>query len=225
MQKLSSSIVLFFPLLFVACGDYLDFGEEEELVQQTMTISSHELTLMVGDSCKLSASFSPDDGKEHSVFWASDSTERAVFVADTVVGVSAGKLKVRCTSVNGGQKDSCTVTVIPNWTKTLDIYAHQYDMVVYASVQVGNATNSDKFVIGAFIDDELCGTGRLLRTGNTTYWAIRIYSDEESDEDNPVNVTFRCYERGKGVVTTFDKTIEFDGMTHGTLSNLIELKK
>ena len=224
---------------FAACGDYLEFGTDEDPTEEPkMGLMEHAVTLMAGDSCLLTATFTPDDGKEHTVFWLSEGDTIARCANDTVIAVKEGETVVRCVNITGTQQDSCTVTVIPQWL--VDPYAWSNDMVVYASVTVGGNTDSDRFIVGAFVDDELRGLGTLLTKGTRKYWAIRVYSntdpddgttiievpegEEPSDQQDPEKVTFRCYERGKGTITDFPLSIDFDGMAHGTLSNLIKLK-
>ena len=231
-----------YPLLFVlalcACGDYLEFGTDEDPSEEPrLALTQHAVTLMAGDSCRLTATFTPDDGKEHTVFWLSEGDTIARMSKDTVVAVATGETLVRCVNITGTQQDSCTVSVIPQWL--IDPYAWRDDMVVYASVTVDGTTDSDRFLIGAFVGDELRGLGTLHAKGDRRYWAIRVYSnvilddgttiitppddEEPADPQKPEKVTFRCYERGKGTITDFPLTIDFDGMAHGTLSKLVTL--
>ena len=225
-------------LLLTACGEYLDFGEESEQVTQQLALNRHELTLMVGDSMKLAATFTPDDGKEHNVFWTSDSTLLAAFASDTIVARAPGQVMVRGIGVSAQQQDSCLLTVIPRWEEVMDPYAYSNDMVVYATVTVDGETNSSNFVLGAFIGDELRGVGRLRQQDGRSYWVVRVYDNDDQVEVTPEDdnggaggsgnsqasvVSFRCYERGKGRVVVFPQTIAFDGSAHGTLSKLTQL--
>ncbi len=226
-------------IVLASCGDYLEFGTDEDPSEEPrLALAQHAVTLMAGDSCRLTATFTPDDGKEHTVFWLSEGDTIARMSKDTVVAVATGETLVRCFNITGTQQDSCTVSVIPQWV--IDPYAWSNDMVVYASVTVDSTTDSDRFIVGAFVGDELRGLGTLLTKGSRKYWAIRVYSNTDpydsntiievpegevpADKQDPEKVTFRCYERGKGTISEFPVTIDFDGMAHGTLSSLFLLK-
>ena len=233
-------------LLTTSCGDFFDFGTEENPITYKLNLSSHDITLMEGDQTTLKAAFDPDDGKEHYVFWLSDDDDVAKVAGGVVTGITAGKVKVRCTATVASIQDSCTVNVIPEWNINPNDY--RYDMMVYANVKVGELQNSDNMVVAAFVEDEVRGIGRLLTAGTKSYWAIRVFSnlnyesqaqqvddddDEDVDEEDEWNdnydqketVKFKCYQKGTGIITEFDNEIEFDGMAHGTLSNLIKLEK
>lgn len=232
-------------LLTTSCGDFFDFGTEENPITYKLELSSHEITLMEQDQTTLKAAFNPDDGKEHYVFWLSDDDNIAKVAEGVVTGVTTGTVKVRCTATVASLQDSCTVNVIPEWTINPNDY--RYDMMVYATVKVGELQNSENMVVAAFVGDEVRGIGRLLTAGTKSYWAIRVFSnndyesqsqqgandDEEVDEENEIDsnygqtetVKFKCYQKGSGIITEFDNAIDFDGMAHGTLSNLIKLEK
>lgn len=228
--KLFNLIILTLPL--ASCGELFDFGTEEDPIDLKMELNRHEMTLMVGDKCIVSAAFKPDDGKEHSVFWLSDDIDVAK-TTDTgkageaeVAAVASGTVKVRCTSSVSILQDSCAVTVIPAWT--FEPYDYAEDMVVYATVKVDGQENAEQMEVAAFVGDELRGLGRLLTAGSKKYWAIRVYSNQRLDlgEDvEPEVVSFRCYQRGMGQLTTFKNTIKFDGAVHGTLTDLVKLEK
>ena len=77
-----------------------------------ITLDISELTLAIGDSERLIATVTPDDGANPVVKWESDNESVATVSADgTVIAISEGKATIRVTTDDGDFTDECMVTV------------------------------------------------------------------------------------------------------------------
>lgn len=206
-------------LTMASCGEFFD--PNEATMPASMTISRHDVMLMEGDTCAITALFSPDSISNSAAFWSTDDAAVARFTeGDILQAVAAGTTRVTAVSVADSRlTDTCRVTVIPRWHFTAN-FDYPADMVVYADVRVHGQPVTDDLLIGAFCGDELRGVGELKEHLGISYLCIRIWARYAMSGER---VVFRCFDRGNHRLETFSTTLDFDGETHGTLHELLPL--
>ena len=77
----------------------------------SIILNSETLSLTEGDEFKLTATVSPSNATDKAVVWSSSDATIASVKDGLVSAVKAGKATITVTSLNGGAKASCTVTV------------------------------------------------------------------------------------------------------------------
>ncbi len=78
----------------------------------SISLSSDSLTMDVGDKAVLTATLQPSDASVKEVSWTSDNSNIATVDQNgNVKAISPGKAKITATSVDGGHKAVCNVTV------------------------------------------------------------------------------------------------------------------
>lgn len=218
-----TAVMILAPMLLtVSCG-LMDM-EQEETVATEMSLDRDTVYIMVGDQFTLTPRFSPATDALAYVYWSS-SADSVVSISDNVfTGLSEGWSMVRATSVSGLLQDSCWVGVMPRWEPTVRQYP--YEMLVYAEVTVhGLPFNPETMILGAFVDDEMRGSGELMTWKGRQYVRIRVGSDISYVDPNGVNetVSFRVYLKQQLRFEEFPQTLDFDGEAHGTLTNLYKI--
>ena len=206
-----------------SCADLFDMPEA--VVPTTMTLETHEVTLMVGDSCVVHPIFNPDTVTNEVIFWMSLNPDVAAFVsADTLVGMSVGETGAVAISVTDrSQIDTCAVNVIDHWALPEEDFPHE--TIVYANVLIHGAPPADGDVIAAFVGGEVRGIGQMFEMRGHSVMRIRIAGDfVEPDEMEQQSVAFRVYSRSRHQLETFPQWIYFDGETHGTPSQPLLLQ-
>lgn len=223
MRKHLSSYIVHCTLLIAlmvgatSCADLFDMGPA--IVPSTMTLETHEVTLMVGDSCVIRPLFSPEQLSNNSVYWMSAAPEIATFVsADTLLAVSPGTTEAIAIAVTDYNKiDTCIVNVINRWALPEDDYPHE--TVVYANVRIHGEPLADDDVVAAFVGGEVRGIGQMFEMRGHSVMRIRIAGDfVEPDEMEQQSVAFRVYSKRRHLIETFPQWIYFDGESHGTPS-------
>lgn len=207
-------LLLLSSVLLTAC----DFSVlPEAYTAQSMRLDRHEATLMVGDTCELHMLFVPEMASVPTAYWRVDGNSCSVEDKQgVVIGRSPGDSQVYAITLNGTLRDTCQIHVLRRWdTAVFDDY--QYDMVVYADVDIQGFHNSDSVMIGAFYGEELRGVGRLMTWNDNAYTAIRIYHNRP----NGGKFTFRYYIPSSQEAGTCDYTVNFDGEAHGLPSQPI----
>lgn len=253
VKSVSPFYLMALLLCFASCGEIYDIDSEDD-EPATMTLDRHEVTLMVGDELTFKTTFTPDDlGDEKlPVYWMSEDDDIATFDDDGVLhAVSEGTCKVYATSVSATLTDECEVTVIEPWT-AISNRSFGREMMVYADVKINGEAPSEDVVVGAFCGEELRGVGEMRTAQNKSYMAFRVYSDnlypddipddfdpyadnsgaddddddDNNDDDGPYVevISFRAYNHKTAQFYEMDKRLAFDGESHGTLSNLLEIK-
>lgn len=203
---------------FSACGEIVDFGDDSTNWATGLSLSRDTLTLMPGDSCLLTPVFTPADATKMNVFWLSDDDEVATMANDTIVAVGEGSTNVNVSTVNGALKTSVHVKVLTPWQ--IDTWHYPYETMVYAQVTVrGQAFDPTQMQVGAFIDDELRGMAQVREANGKSYVLVRVYSETNAT----AKIQFRCYDRKAARLDVFTQSLTFDGESHGTLSNLLQL--
>ena len=188
------------------------------------------LTLYVGDEYKLDPQvgeymFSKADEEVQKIvlsrFHASagqgDKIVKVRQIDITAMGV--GKDVISFSDGEGDWTVKMPVTVLPVWTK-VRVPVFRYETIVYAEVTVDDKAPAGDMMFAALCGDDLRGRGVSRTVKGITYMVFRIGSNTASGE----TIRFEGYDPTSGNPITFDETLTFDGATHGTLSDLFELK-
>lgn len=90
---------------------------------------------------------------------------------------------------------------------TVNPHDYQYDMTVYGSLVVDDATvtNFDNYEVAAFVGDECRGIAEVRTQGGYTWLYIRVRSNAASGE----KVTFKIYDKTAGKVYNAVETVAF----------------
>ena len=210
-------------LQLTSCG-IMELEEQEQIVATEMMLGRDSVFIMVGDDFTLTPTFKPDSVTISDIFWNSSNSSVLSVSDGHLVGQSEGTVWVFATSVARSLKDSVVVVVMPRWEDAARLYPNE--MIVYANVTIGGQPfDPDKQMLAAFVDDEMRGIGTLQKWKDKTYVRFRIGSDIAYYDPDGIaeEVTFRVYHRQQLRYQEFPQTIEYDGETHGTLSNLINI--
>lgn len=213
------ALVLTAALLTTACGEF--FEPNEAITPSTMTLSSHDVTIMEGDTCVIHPLFTPDSISNQAVFWMTADQQVARFLnIDTLVAVTQGSTQAIAISVSDYNKtDTCRVSVISRWNLTAN-FDYPEDMVVYADIRVHGQPVSDDMLIGAFCGNELRGLGKTMERSGVRYTLIRVWGPYAMSNET---IIFRCYDRRRYTLEEFSEALSFDGESHGSPSQLLRL--
>jgi len=220
--KIFSPFYLFtFLLLLSSCGEFWDFGTSNPIDGSEMKLGRKVITMFEGDRYAIPVLFTPEEISNMGVHWMVDNDSVAIMYRDSVWALQEGHTKVYAYSSIDRLRDSCVVVVLP--PLSLEEGTYPYDMVICASVDVHgeklNKDNADKYIVAAYVDDELRGIGELRTDKDIEYMVIRVWSPyPEGDE-----VRLRCYFRGQARAELFPDQFTFDGERHGTLTKLYPL--
>ncbi|MGN0468441.1 MAG: Ig-like domain-containing protein [Acutalibacteraceae bacterium] len=120
----------------------------QNVTPQSVKLNVSSASIRIGSSKALKATVSPSQAANKKVKWTSSNTKVATVSSSGVVkAVGIGKATITCTTVSGGKKATCKITVTPikassvklNRTSlTLD-YGKTYTLT--ATVSPGNTTN------------------------------------------------------------------------------------
>lgn len=208
-----------FTFLLLSCGDFWEGGDPS--TARTMTLQRKMVNLMVGDRYKIPVLFTPDEVSNQAVWWQAYDTDVATFENDSLVALSEGYTRIYAMSVSDRLQDSCLVNVFPKIY--LNPRNYPYDMVIYADVTIHGhqytKADEDAYIIGAYVNNELRGIGKMREWQGKPYMEIRVWSPLPDFDV----FRLRCYYRGQGHVELFPDEFNFDGETYGTLSDLYPL--
>jgi hypothetical protein len=76
-----------------------------------VSLNQKSITLTVGGSVTLTATVAPDNATNKAVSWSSSDPAKATVSNGVVTAVAEGTTTITVTTVDGGKKDTCTVTV------------------------------------------------------------------------------------------------------------------
>lgn len=233
MIKLKNIAALLSAALFTACG-MLEFETEEQGAATGMILSPKNLYVLVGDTFRIETAFEPDTLFVDDIYWSSEYDSIAAPVmseAGCFVANGAGTTSVTAMSVYYRLIDHVSVIVDDRWeTSMLD---YPLSTVVYAHPEISGRHVTDGLTLGAFIDGQLRGVGKLKQLTYTDaqtkqqktveYVEIRIYGDgsvfDSGDPEDPMTpdkISFRCYDKKNYVRLNIKETLTFDGETHGS---------
>lgn len=103
---------------------------------------------------------------------------------------------------------SAQATTNPDWT--VDPHGFEYDMSLYVSVQRNNIAveNVGDLTLAAFVGAECRGLATLHYVNNSPYFYLRVRSHVPSGE----TVTFKCYDKLRGVVDSVMAMVAFENL-------------
>ena len=84
---------------------------DEPIHVESVTLSKGTANVAVGNQVTLTATVLPENADNKKVTWSSDKESVATVVNGVVTGVAAGTATISATSVDGGKRASCVVTV------------------------------------------------------------------------------------------------------------------
>ena len=167
---------------FGNCGevwiDDIEYGEYS-VPATGVTLNKKSASVKKDGTIKLTATVAPADATNKNVTWSSDNESVATVSNNGVVtGVATGSAQITATTVDGGYKESCTVTVttplqpllISNFENTDDISG-----IIYPSVNLSDRT--DHIHIDLIDDPKAGGKCVAISDGNnkdTEYSIINI---------------------------------------------------
>lgn len=229
MKYLLQLTALMLALLSLSsCGDFYTF-EETEAHPVSITVAQDTAYLMVGDTLPLRVSYAYGNATDNPVFWmplTGDTIMCGVITNDSLTAISVGEMDAVavCGSVSG-HTDTCHVIVLEPWAAD-SIAGAYHDMIYYAHVTVGGREfDPASMIVAAFNGDEIIGVGEIKEWRGIRYVQLRMFLNTEAvDESARVSVTVRCYDKSTCNVYQSHDDLYFDGETHGTLSNLLELR-
>lgn len=233
--------IIITALIALSSCDIVDFDVDYgEFPECEMVLDRHQVYVMVGDTFTINPIFTPDTLPNREVFYYSEPDGLLQFDSERFKALRAGDTWLYGISVKQRLKDSCQVSVMEPWMLDAD-KDYPYDMVFYAKVEFeskGLEYDPENMIVGAFVDGECRGLGVMRSAHGIDYMVLRVGSEvgylagdpEYDDEDGePVEymqerVVIRVFDRKRHQLYTHKQIYDFDGETHGTLSDLVVLK-
>lgn len=234
MKRIKYLLVSALMLTMTSCAELFETfisGELQLAALNDVQLSHHKIDLLVGDTIMFKLAIDPDtfNVQQPTCRWtlSDPETEAVSMIGKRLIARNPGEVEVFLEAVPPGlsiddvpvdsvMRDSCEVTVArrvkPNY---LDF---PNEMIIIARLERDGVPVTDSATVSklqAVIDDEVRGHGILRKAFGVHYVELIIYGDELGeqglieyfDHDNLQRYTF----------TEF----EFDGNTHGTLSDPI----
>ena len=167
-------------LLLLIAGVILTNCEEDvaPISVTSVTLNSTSMTLVEGDSQKLTATISPSNAENKMVLWISSDSSIATVEDGIVTAVKPGKATITAKSDDGGKTATCNVTVVamvyPVEKVELDMVSATLNegdtLLLTATIRPENATNknvtwkSSNTSVATVIDGEVTA----IKAGTTT---------------------------------------------------------
>lgn len=214
-----------FSLLTASCGLLdMEFDEGTQMAYE-MRLNRDTVTVLVGDTFVLAPIFVPDSVSNHEVFFVSGADSVATVKDGAVVAMGEGETVITAISVSGAKRADCQVYVMAPWT--VNPYDYSDDMIVYTTAAIGRQPfDPETQQIGAFSGSEFRGMGQLVEWQGRTFLQFRIYGHYEWGDDEPTQaelIRFARYDKEKVTFEYLPLSIPFDGETHGSPSEPLEL--
>ena len=169
--------------------------------------------------------FTPDTVGNREVFFRSANEEIAYIKNDTIYAESAGETVISATSVMNEKMAFCQVFVLEPWE--IDIHKFSNDMVAYVTASIdGVPLDFEKQMVLAYVGPELRGIGKPIVLKDKTVVQIRVYGYIPYDIEVlpiPEYVNIAYYDYDTLMLKHLPIYLEFDGETHGSVSEPIEL--
>lgn len=216
-------LVLLIGASLGSCG-IIDFDFDENIDHKSVMHLDHdEVYVMVGDQFSLTPVFEVDSLSNTAVYFVSLDNEVVTMTDNVATAVGEGETYITALSVMSNSLDSCLVHVMPVWQVTPSNYA--YETLVYADIDVnGKPYDPKTMVVAAFMNNECRAVGEPMETAGVKYTRFRVYGTTPSGYGNGSDeIQFRVYLREKLDYEFFQQRLDFDGETHGSLTNLFKL--
>lgn len=155
--KVFAAILFGVSVLLTSCQK-----EPEPISVTGISLDSSSLTLIEGETARLTATISPSNADNQGVIWSSSNASVASVSNGTVTAVSAGTVIITAKSDDGGKTAACNVTVNSKIVSVTGVSLDKISLeltegdeyTLVATVQPSNATNqsiswssSDKTIV------------------------------------------------------------------------------
>lgn len=148
MSKLCHLVICSIALAIVllSCTE-----EPAPIAVTSVTLDSISMTLVEGDTQKLTATISPSNAENKAVIWTSSNSSVASVREGTVTALKAGESTITAKSEDGGKTATCEVTVNAKvyLVESVSLDRTSYEMtegeifILSATVNPDNATNKE----------------------------------------------------------------------------------
>ena len=221
---LSSSCLLIASML-TSCGMIdMEFDGDVQMAYD-MRLDHDTVYVTQGECFVLQPVFTPDSVGNHEVFFRSADEAIACVKNDTIIAESVGETVISATSVLNEKIAFCQVFVLEPWV--VDVHRFSNDMVAYVTASIdGVPLDFEKQTVAAFIGPELRGIGNPIVLKDKTVVQIRIYGHLDYHQEWPTFpelVRFAYYDHEKLMLNHLPVYLDFDGETHGSVSEPIKL--
>ena len=221
---LSSSCLLVASML-TSCGMIdMEFDEDVQMAYD-MRLDHDTVYLTQGECFVLQPVFTPDSVGNHEVFFRSADEGIAYIKNDTIIAESVGETVISATSVLNEKMAFCHVFVLDPWE--IDIYSYSDDMVAYVTASIDDVPlDFEKQMVLAYVGGDLRGIGKLIEVKDKRVVQIRIYGHLDYHQEWPTFpelVRFAYYDYNTLMLKHLPMFLEFDGETHGSVSEPIKL--
>jgi hypothetical protein len=234
MKKLKYLLLSTMMLTMTSCAELFETfisGELQLAALNDVQLSHHKIDLLVGDTIMFKLALDPDtfNVQQPTCRWtlSDPETEAVSMIGKRLIARNPGEVEVFLEAVPPGlsiddvpvdsvMRDSCEVTVARRVkTNYLDF---PNEMIIIARLERDGVPVTDSATVSklqAVIDDEVRGHGIVRKAFGVHYVELVIYGDELGKQ---------------GLIEYFDRDnlqrypfteFEFDGNTHGTLSDPI----
>ena len=234
MKKLKYLLLSTMMLTMTSCAELFETfisGELQLAALNDVQLSHHKIDLLVGDTILFKLALDPDtfNVQQPTCRWtlSDPETEAVSMIGKRLIARNPGEVEVFLEAVPPGlsiddvpvdsvMRDSCEVTVARRVkTNYLDF---PNEMIIIARLERDGVAVTDSATVSklqAVIDDEVRGHGIVRKAFGVHYVELVIYGDELGKQ---------------GLIEYFDRDnlqrypfteFEFDGNTHGTLSDPI----
>lgn len=121
--KLMLAMVIALPILCTSCKEDDDdekknnteTQDEDNVPVQSITLNTHEVSLMLGETAQLMATILPYNASERNVIWSSSDNNVAIVSSDgTIVSQGDGGAIITVKTIDGEISDYCKVSVHKN---------------------------------------------------------------------------------------------------------------
>ena len=223
--------------------DLLEFDVDSDLskVAAEMSLNYDTAYVMRGDTLPLLPSFKPDTLNIRDIFVRSSDADvvSVNLLTGRIEAVGTGWARLYVESVSARLLDSCDVCVMEPWAATAEL-DYPYETIIYADITVKGKPLTKDMTVGAFLGDECRGVAEALTFHGVSLMQLRVGSEDLTDDDSVPDlpddeedeggyevvrdqIVFRCYDRLYKQLYECPAKVNFDGETHGTLSNLYKI--
>jgi len=238
-------IALILICLFMASCDFFDLDEVGAEAAVEMHLDYDTLYMMRGDTFSITPRFIPDTVNITDLYIMPVANNIVAIHGNQFEALNEGATQLYFMSVSARLKDSCMVYVSAPWE--ISDYNYPYETVFYANVTVKGQPMTEGMQVAAFVGKECraigvekeylgiqmvqfrVGSEYLSGNTNLNWDDFDDYEDDsETDDDTGYvyreRITFRLYDPVRHWIYTCRQREDFDNETHGTLSDLYDIK-
>ena len=225
LAYISSSFCLLIVSMLTSCG-LIDMEFDGDIPgAYDMQLDHDTVYVTQGEHFVLQPVFTPDSVSNREVFFRSANEEIAYIKNDTIYAESIGETVISATSVMNEKMAFCHVFVLEPWE--IDIYSYSNDMVAYVTASIDDVPlDFEKQMVLAYVGGDLRGICKLIEVKDKRVVQIRIYGHLDYHQEWPTFpelVRFAYYDHEKLMLNHLPVYLDFDGETHGSVSEPIKL--